>query len=313
METFETIIERGCGLDVHKETVFAHLTGKGIQKQTVMFGTTTNELLKLRELLRSAGITHVAMESTGVYWKPVYNILEEEFELMIVNARHIKAVPGRKTDVKDCEWICKLMMNGLLKSSFVPERTMRDLRDLNRFKKKLQGNIVSEKNRVEKVLEDCNIKLSSVASDTFGVSGMLILDELLSGETQVERLADLCKGRLRKKKKAMEEALVGVITPHHKFMIEASREHIKHLQTLIEKIDKQIDEKIAPYQQQIELLKTIPGVDTEGARQIISEIGVDMDHFPNEQHLASWAGVCPGNNESAGKKKVEEQPRGISI
>ncbi len=310
METFETIIERGCGLDVHKETVYAHISGKGIKKQTLCFTTMTNDLNKLKEILRSEGVTHVAMESTGVYWKPIYNILEEEFTVLLVNARHIKTVPGRKTDVKDCEWICKLLMSGLLKGSFVPEKTMRDLRDLSRYKKKLVQTIGAEKNRVEKLLEDCNIKISAVASDIFGVSGTLIIDELLKGTTDIEKLADLSKGRLRKKKEVLKEALSGVVRPHHKFMIKTIRDHIGSLEKLIREVDQQIDQLVSPYQDDIERLTTIPGVAQEAARQIISEIGIDMSYFPNEQHLASWAGVSPGNNESAGKKKSGKTTHG---
>lgn len=302
METFETIIERGCGLDVHKDTVYACIAGKGIKKQIRNFSTMTDGLKQLSQWLKDEGITDVAMESTGVYWKPVYNILEEDFNLKLVNARHIKHVPGRKTDVVDCEWICKLLLSGLLKGSFVPERKIRELRDLTRYKKKLINIISAEKNRIEKILQDCNIKLSSVATDIFGVSGSLIMDKLLAGEIDVEKLSELCKGRLRKKREQMKEALKGVMRRHHIFMIETIRQHIDLLKKIIQKVDAEIEKRTTDITEELTLLTTIPGVNKDAAEYILAEIGTDMSVFPNEQHLASWAGLCPGNNESAGKK-----------
>lgn len=300
----DVIVERGCGLDVHKETVVACIDGGGIKKEIRTYSTFTSELLQLKEWLKGKGITHVAMESTGIYWKPVYNILEEDFEVVLVNARHIKHVPGRKTDVCDSEWLCKLLRNGLVKGSFVPERDMRELRDLTRYRKKLVQAISSEKNRVQKVLEDANVKLSSVVSDTFGVSGSEIVEALLRGELTPEEMSCLARGKLRKKKDALREALVGKVTKHHVFMIKASQEHIQSIEKIIAGIDGEIEIKLEKHRKEYELLQTIPGVKEQGAASILAEIGTDMDRFPTEEHLSSWAGMSPGNNESAGKKKV---------
>lgn len=300
----DVIVERGCGLDVHKETVVACIDGGGIKKEIRTYSAFTNELLQLKAWLQGNGITHVAMESTGIYWKPVYNILEEDFEVVLVNARHIKHVPGRKTDVCDSEWLCKLLRNGLVKGSFVPERDMRELRDLTRYRKKLVQAISSEKNRVQKVLEDANVKLSSVVSDTFGVSGSEIIEALLRGELTPEEMSCLARGKLRKKKNALREALVGKVTKHHVFMIKASLEHIKSIEKLIVGIDGEIEIKLERHRKEYELLQTIPGVKEQGAASILAEIGTDMERFPTEEHLSSWAGMSPGNNESAGKKKV---------
>jgi transposase len=299
----DIIIEKGCGLDVHKETVVACIMGEGIKKETRTYSAMTNDLLKLKGWLKETGITHVAMESTGIYWKPVFNILEDSFEVVLVNARHIKNVPGRKTDVKDSEWLCKLLQNGLVKGSFIPPKDIRELRDLTRYKRKLIQSISAEKNRVQKVLEDANIKLSSVVSNTFGVSGSEIIEALIKGGVSIEEMCDLSRGKLKKKKQEMKEALVGNFQEHHKFMIKASLEHIKSIEQIISEIDSEIDKKLARYREEYELLQTIPGVKEHGAASLIAEIGVDMSIFPTEAHLSSWAGVSPGNNESAGKKK----------
>jgi transposase len=299
----DIVVEKGAGLDVHKETVVASINGPGIKKETRTYGTVTNELLRLRDWLKENGITHVAMESTGVYWKPVFNILEEDFEVVLVNARHIKHVPGRKTDVSDSEWLCKLLRNGLVKGSFIPPKDIRELRDLTRYRKKLVQTVSAEKNRVQKVLEDANIKLSSVVSNTFGISATNILDALLEGKLSVEEMVDLARGRLKQKKDELREALVGRITEHHIFMIRASLSHIKSINELIAEVDRQVEEKLKPYQEEIELLETIPGVKEQGSASIIAEIGADMDQFPSAEHLSSWAGMSPGNNQSGGKKK----------
>jgi transposase len=299
----ETIIEKGCGLDVHKETVVACIMGTGVRKEIRTYSTMTNDLLRLKGWLQETGITHVAMESTGVYWKPVFNILEDEFEVILVNARHVKNVPGRKTDVQDSEWLCRLLRSGLLKGSFIPPRGIRELRDLTRYKRKLIQAIVAEKQRVEKVLEDANIKLSSIASDTFGASGKRIIEELVKGKLEAEEMAELSKGRLRRKREHLKEALVGEVREHHKFMIKVSLKHIRAMEKILLGVERKIREKIERnYKEEDELLQTIPGV-KENASTIIAEIGVDMDIFPSEMHLSSWAGVSPGNNESAGKKK----------
>ena len=300
----DVIVERGCGLDVHKETVVSCIMGKGITKEIKTYSTMTNDLLKLKEWLRENSITHVAMESTGIYWKPIFNILEDEFKIILVNARHMKNVPGRKTDVKDCEWICKLLMSGLLQGSFIPPKDIRELRDLTRYKKKLTQSISAEKNRVQKVLEDANIKLSSVVSDTFGVSGSEIIDALMENKLTIDEMSNLSRGQLKKKVVDIREALVGNVEEHHKFMIKASLEHIRNIENLIAKIDVQIDKKMEKYAEEYKLLQTIPGVKERGAASIIAEIGVNMDIFPTAEHLCSWAGISPGNNESAGKKKA---------
>src|SRR5512139_1367187 len=243
------------------------------------------------------------MESTGDNWKPVFNILEDSFEVIVVNARHVTNVPGRKTDVQDSEWLCKLLRSSLVKGSFIPPRDIRELRDLTRYKRKPIQTIVAEKQRVEKVVEDANIKLSSIASDTFGASGKKIIEELIKGELEAEEMVELSKGRLRKKREDLKEALVGEVREHHKFMIKASLKHIRAMEKILSGIERRIQEKIdRHYKGEYELLQTIPGVKAE-ASTLIAEMGVDMDRFPNEMHLSSWAGMSPGNNESAGKKK----------
>lgn len=299
----DVMVKRGCGLDVHKETVVACVMGEGIEEEVKTYSTMTNDLLLLKEWLKKREVTHVAMESTGVYWKPVFNILEDNFEVMLVNARHIKNVPGRKTDVQDSEWLCKLLRNGLMRGSFIPPKDIRELRDLTRYRRKLIQSISAEKNRMQKVLEDANIKLSSVVSDTFGVSASEIIDELMKGELTPEEMSKLARGKLKKKTGIIKEALVGNFQDHHKFMLKASIEHIKSIEKIVTDIDLEIDKKLDKYKEEYELLQTIPGVKEKGAASIIAEIGVDMEKFPTEGHLSSWAGMSPGNNESAGKKK----------
>jgi transposase len=309
----EIIIDKGCGLDVHKETVVACVMGSGIKKEIRTFSTKTNDLLRLKVWLSGIGITHIAMESTGPYWKPVFNVLEDGFTLILANARHIKNVPGRKTDVKDSEWICRLLRSGLLSASFVPPQGIRELRDLTRYRRKLTQSLSAEKNRIQKVLEDANVKISSVLSDTFGASGSQMIEAIMEGKLNEAEIADLAKGKLKSKKEEIREALVGYFQDHHRFMIKASLEHIKYLEKLISDLDQETKKKLARYQKEYELLQTIPGVKEQGATAIIAEIGADMDVFPSEGHLSSWAGMSPGNNESAGKKKVERQPTAIRI
>lgn len=310
---FEQVVERGCGMDVHKETVVATVAGIGIKQETRTFRTFTNSLRELNEWLRSLGITDVAMESTGIYWKPVFNVLEADFKIMLVNARHVKNVPGHKTDTKDSRWITKLLLSGLLKGSFIPPVEIRELRDLFRYKRKLTGQVSAERNRLQKILEDANIKLSSVVSDTFGVSATRIIDALLEGQEDTEELVKLCHGRLNSKKEALQEALVGKLTPHHKFMLRTIKRSMANIEGIISEVETQIDVQTRAYEVEIGLLQSIPGVGKDTAVGIIAEIGADMEVFPNEQHLASWAGMSPGNNESAGKKKAGEQRTGINI
>ena len=307
---FEQVVERGCGMDVHKETVVATVAGIGIKQETRTFSTFTNSLEEMKEWLKSLGITTVAMESTGIYWKPIFNILEVDFEILLVNARHVKNVPGHKTDKRDSRWLTKLLLSGLLKGSFIPPVEIRQLRDLFRYKKKLTGQVSAEKNRLQKILEDANLKLTSVVSDTFGVSATKIIDALLAGEENIAELLKLCHGKLKPKEEALKEALVGKLTEHHKFMLRTIKESIKQIEEIIAKVDKQINVQTKAYEVEIELLQTIPGVGKDSAIGIIAEIGVEMEQFPNEQHLASWAGMSPGNNESAGKKKSSRTTHG---
>jgi transposase len=284
--------------------------GSGIKKEIRTFSAMTGDLLRLKGWLIDLGITHVAMESTGPYWKPVFNILEDSFEVILANARHIKNVPGRKTDVKDSEWICKLLRSGLLTASFVPPQAIRDLRDLTRYRQKLIQAVSAEKNRIQKVLEDANVKLSSVASDTFGVSAGKMVRAIISGNVDPVSLADLAVGRLKGKKEKLKEALQGHFRNHHGFMIQASLDHIEYMEKTITKLDQQISEKLKDYRER-ELLESIPGVKEQGSSSILAEIGADMSVFPSADHLSAWAGMSPGNNESAGKKKVERQPTAI--
>ena len=301
---YPQIVEVGCGLDVHKDIIVGTIRRGNQRFETREFGADTSSLTSLRDWCKQAGVTHIAMESTGIYWKPVFNILEEDFKIMLVNARHVKNVPGHKTDKKDSAWLSKLLLSGLLKASFIPPQDIRELRDLVRYKKKLIGQIASEKNRIIKVLEDCNIKLSSVLSDVSGSVGTKIIDALISGERDVDLLMSFYHGKIKVSREDFRKALTGRITPHHIRMLQFHKKHIEDTESLIETIDEEIDKAAAAYSVEIDLLQTIDGIGKDGAITIISEIGVDMSNFPNEHHLASWAGVSPGNNESGGKKKM---------
>lgn len=303
----EAIVERSCGLDVHQASVVACLlvgpADRRPRKEVRTFGTTTGDLIRMREWLSGAGCTHVGMESTGIYWMPVYAILEGHFELIVGNASHIKQVPGRKTDVKDSEWIADLIRHGLVRRSFVPPKPLRELRELLRYRRKLVESQTAERNRMLKLLETANIKLASVATDVFGVSGRLMLRALLDGTSAPEQIAALAKGRLRKKSVELAAALNGRIEDHHRFLLSMQLERMEQIEQCIEKLDLRIDEKLVPYQQQLERLKQIPGVERVSAAVIIAELGVDMTVFPTVKHAAAWVGVCPGNNESAGKRR----------
>ncbi len=310
----QTLVERGCGLDVHQATVVACLlivleSGK-VHKQIRTFGTTTRELVSLREWLLSEGCTHVAMESTGVYWKPVYAILEGAFNIVVANAQHVKKVPGRKTDVKDAEWIADLLCHGLLRASFVPPKPIRELRDLTRYRRKLVESRSAERNRLLKVLETANIKLASVVSDVFGASGRLMLLALAEGKDTAQEMAQLAKKQLRKKIPELQLALEGKMEEHHRFLLGVQLHRLGAVEKDLAIVEQRIEEKLKPYAAEVALLDEIPGVDTALAGAIIAELGVDMTVFENVSQLASWAGVCPGNNESAGKRKSSRIPKG---
>ncbi len=303
----EVVYPRCCGLDLHKKRVVACLIVPGAdgmpQKEVRTFGTMTGDLLALAGWLAEAGCTHVAMESTGVYWKPVYNLLEGTFELLLVNARHMKAVPGRKTDVKDCEWIAELLRHGLLTASFVPDRPQRELRELTRYRTALIHERSAEVNRLQKTLEGANIKLASVATDVVGTSGRQMLAALVAGATEGATLAQLAKGRLREKLPELEQALTGRMGPHQRFLLARQLAHITFLDEQIEQVSAEIAERLRPFQEVIDRLDAIPGVGRRIAEVLIAEIGTDLSRFATAGHLASWAGMCPGNNESAGKRK----------
>ncbi|MDZ7898008.1 MAG: IS110 family transposase [Arcicella sp.] len=304
---FEQIVLRGCGIDVHSKNIVATIDGQGLPRETRTFDSFTGDLRELSSWLRSHEITHVAMESTGVYWKPVFNILGEDFTVLLVNARHLKNVPGRKTDKKDSEWICKLLLSGLLNKSYVPPETVRELRDLNRYAIKLTQQHSAEINRIQKILEDANIKLSEVVSDVEGKKARKMIQGLILGEQSVE---DIVSENYHKKLKASKEtlikALTGRVTPHHKFMLTNIYAHMDYLEKQIEVINVEMDRLLTDSFDAINLLATIPGVGLASAKKIIAELGTDMSHFPSEKHLSKWAGMAPGNNESGGKKKVQQ-------
>jgi transposase len=282
-------------------------SGKG-QHEIRRFGTMTRDLLELADWLQGHHVTQVAMESTGVYWKPVWNILEGQFEVVLVNAQHIKAVPGRKTDIKDCQWIAELLQHGLLRGSFVPPTPIRQLRDLTRMRASLRQDHTAIANRMQKILEDANIKLASVASDWLGVSGRAILAQLLAGEEDASKLAALSRGRLRSKLPAMQLALEGRITEHHRWMLRLLHEQLEFLEAQIAKLEAKIQDQLSDYQEAIALCTTIPGIEEVAAANLVAESGVNRAQFPSAQHLASWAGICPGNHESAGKR-LSGKPR----
>jgi transposase len=301
---FEQVVERGCGMDVHKETVVVTIRGKGIKTVTKSYSTFTRSLIKLKKWLQKHGITHVAMESTGVYWKPIFNVLGDDFTILLVNARHVKNIPGHKTDKRDSRWLAKLLLSGLLKGSFIPDRAFRELRDLVRYKTKLTHMVAADKNRFLKILEDANIKLSMVLSDVFGASGTKMINHILSVEDyRPEELMQYVHGRIKASREEIKDALTGYITDHHRFMMQTLLDNMARTKSTISWVEKRIDALIEPYKHVKELLETIPGVGSDIAIVIIAEISTDMDNFPDHKHLASWAGMSPGSNESAGKNK----------
>jgi transposase len=306
--------ERCCGIDVHKETVVACVMMPGAEGQLVKatrtFKTLTGELKALAAWLTESGVTHVAMESTGVYWKPVYNLLDGHFEVLVVNAEHLKKVAGRKTDVADAEWIAELLRHGLLKGSFIPSTQQRAWRDLTRYRTSLTDERSREVNRVQKVLEDANIKLSSVASNVVGVSGRAMLEQLIQGQTDPATLAELAKGRLREKRELLEQALAGTFQAHHRFMLIQHLSHIDFLDEQIAKLDAELDAQMRPFQAELARWDQIPGINRRIAQVILAEVGTDLKQFEDAAHLAAWAGMCPGNNESGGKRKSGRTRKG---
>ena len=306
----EVINARCCGLDVHKKTVLACvMTPEG--RETRTFRTMTKDLLELADWLVECRVTHVAMESSGVFWKPIYNLLEGlDLTLLVVNARHIKAVPGRKTDVKDAQWIADLLRHGLLRSSYIPDRSQRELREVVRYRR----NLVRERSRgvmrIQQVLEGANIKLSSVATDVVGVSGRAMLEALARGSEDPQAMAALAKGRMRPKRPELEEALRGMMGSHQRMLIQSQLRHMDFLHQEIVQLDEVVVERMDPFEEAIQVADAIPGVGPRTAQEILAETGPDMNSFPTARHLSSWAHVCPGNNESAGKRKSGATGRG---
>jgi transposase len=338
------LYRRVAGLDVHKKTVVA--TRMQVTEQdraeweTKTFGTTTPDLLELHDWLLDWKTSQVAMESTGDYWKPVYNVLEDTFELLVVNAKHVKHVPGRKTDVKDSEWLAELMMHGLLKASFIPPKPQRVLRDMTRYRTTLVQERTRLVNRVQKLLEGANIKLSSVATDIMGVSARAMLTEIVAGQTDAELMANLARGRMRNKISELEKALTGIVLPHHRFLLAKQLVHIDFLDEQIEEMSVQIGRQLEAmswpldqskpgtgqgteegprtgegelpltWLQAVALLDTIPGVNQRTAEKMLAEMGLDMSRFPTAGHLATWAGLAPGNKQSGGKRYSGRTPKG---
>ena len=303
-----------CGLDVHAKTVVACLIREG-KKQTRTFSTMTDDLLLLLDWLSGEGCTHVAIESTGVYWKPVFNLLEGVLEVVLVNARHVKAVPGRKTDVRDCEWLADLLRHGLLKASFIPPLEIREVRELTRYRQTLVKEQASVANRVQRIIEAGNIKLGQVASNALGVSGRLMLRALCEGETDGAKLAALARGQLKKKEAELRRALTGRLSPAQRFVLRELLDRYEELEAALSRASEQIKQEVGkchdPFvAEAVELLQTIPGVGERVAQVIVSEIGVQMERFATDGHLASWAGMCPGNHESAGKRQSGRTTKG---
>jgi transposase len=292
-------------LDVHKKTIVAcALKPEGKEIRT--FSTMTEDLLRLSDWLQECGCRVIAMESTGVYWKPVYNLLEaSDFELMVVNAQHIKAVPGRKSDVRDAQWIAELLRHGLLRPSFIPKRDQRELRELVRYRRSIVEECSREANRIQKVLEGANIKLGSVASDVLGRSGRDMIAAICQGVDDPSVLAGMARGRLREKTDDLLKALRGVIGTHQRFLLGKQLAHLEQLEALVSQLDTEIEARLSPFVKIVELLETIPGIGRRVAEDLISEIGTDMSQFPTDRHIASWAKICPGNRRSAGRAKRE--------
>lgn len=308
----EILYPRCAGLDVHKDVVVARVrcVSEPRVEETRSFATTTAALVELQEWLTAHGVTHVAMEATGVYWKPVWHLLEGHLELVLANAQHIRNVPGRKTDVNDAAWIADLLAHGLIRSSFVPPAPIQALRDLTRTRKQLVREIAQHTLRIQKTLEDANIKLGSVLSSIVGVSGRAILTALIAGQSDPERLADLAQGTARRKRAALIEALRGRVTPHHRRLLKLHLELIGALERALEAVDADVGKLLAPIRQSARLLTTMPGMNDLTAHVVLAEIGVDMARFPSPGHLLSWATLCPRNDESAGKRRSTRTRKG---
>ncbi len=310
----EIIYPRCCGLDVHKRSVAAcvrRLEADGrLHQETRTFGTMTGDILEMADWLATAGVTHVAMEATGVYWKPIYNLLEDHFTLLLVNARHVKHLPGRKTDVQDCQWLAQLLQAGLLQASFIPPRPQRELRELTRHRSQVVAEKTRVANRLQQVLEDANIKLASVATDVWGASGRDMLRSLIAAEQDPEKLADLARRQLRSKLPELRRALEGKVTEPHRFLLGQMLAQVEHLEGQIAALSRRIEEVSRPFAPAREALICLPGFEQRAAENVLAEIGADMSVFPSEHHLSSWAGVCSGSNESAGKRKSGRTTKG---
>jgi transposase len=309
----EVLHPRCAGLDVHKDSVVAcvRIASDGAVRQEVRtFGTMTTALEELAEWLRVEGCTHAAMEATGVYWKPVWHVLEDTLELVLANAMHIKNVPGRKTDVNDATWIADLLAHGLIRSSFVPEASIQELRALTRTRKQFVREKAGHVQRLQKTLEDANLKIASVAADIMGASGRAILEALIAGETNPEKLAGLTRGRLKASRATIVESLRGRVTANHRLLLKLHLDHIKAIDQTLVTVDKEVDALLEPFLAAAKRLSTMPGISDLVAEVVISEIGVDMSRFPTPGHLISWAGLCPRNDESAGKRRSTRLRKG---
>jgi transposase len=311
--SLKVLYERCAGCDIHKKAVTVHVVvPEGGETRT--YGTTTTELLEAVDWLQACRVTHVAMESTGVYWKPLYNLLEATgLTVFVVNAAHMKAVPGRKTDVQDAVWICDLMRHGLLKPSFIPPRPQRELRELVRYRISLTQERADEANRIQKVLEGGNIKLGSVVSDILGKSGRAILDAIATGTSTPEALAGLADSRVRATPAELAEALRGRLNDHQRMLLRMQLDHVRYLDQQTTALDTEVAKRLAPFEAQLRQLDTIPGVNQRTAENIVAVIGTDMTRFPNADHLVSWGGMCPGSNESAGKRRSSRTRKGNTI
>ena len=310
----QVVYERCCGLDIHTRSLTACLVTPSadgrVHKEIRTFGTMTPDILALADWLAAAGCTHVAMESTGVYWKPIWNLLEGQFELLLVNAQHIKAVPGRKSDSKDCEWLADLLRHGLVRGSFVPDRELRELRELTRYRTSLVRERTAEVNRLHQTLEGANLKLAAVVTDLQGVSARAMLEQLVAGQTDPGALAALAKGRLRSKLRELEQALAGQFRAHQRFLVARQLAHIDFLDAQIAEVSAAIAARMRPFEELLMLLDSIPGVGRMLAEVILAEIGPEMARFPTARHLASWAGMCPGSHESGGKRRSGKTRKG---